>query len=80
MIARRLPAPVAPTPPDRIVLEMSIEEATVLERLTEWVGGDASNSARGVTNEIGRALRGAGIQPNFMVRMFRGDLTALPRG
>ena len=57
--ARRTEDPV-----DMVTLTLNLAEAGILMALTNRVGGNPDDSARKLTDRIGRALRGVGIIGN----------------
>jgi hypothetical protein len=62
--AKRVNIPVTFIPPDKIHLELSLDEAQVIYDISLCVGGCARTSRRGLTDGIGLALKDAGITRN----------------
>lgn len=49
-------------PPDRVLLDLSEDEAETLLTLTGHVGGDSRRGRRGHTDSIAKALTSAGVR------------------
>ena len=70
--ARRTEDPV-----DMVTLTLNLAEAGILMALTDRVGGNQNNSARKLTDRIGCALRGVGInghERDFVEIFGRSDI------
>jgi hypothetical protein len=59
--AKRVTAPVTVVPPDRIHLDLSLEEAEVIFDISGHIGGSPETTRRGLMDGIASALADAGV-------------------